>query len=443
MTSLAPRPLTGPAELTARAALAAMADGSLSAEDLMRACLARIHERDRVVRAFIDLHAEEALAAAIAADRAPMAERGLLHGLPVAVKEVFDVAGMRCPWGSPIHAGRTPAEDAECVRRLKAAGAIIVGTVVSTEYAIAAAGPTTNPHDPSRTPGGSSSGAAAAVASAMVPLAVGTQTVGSIVRPAAYCGVFGLKPTHGASPLTGIMPLSPPLDHVGILARDPADLQLAAQVLFGPFAGDPVSRDIAPPEAIEIPKALRVLVNETPVPQPVSATSRRAVATAANRLAAAGASLEPFAFPASYRRCGEVLDIILCRDMALAHGGDRDRAGAQMSDTLRSMIDRGRTTTIADYDAALATARAWRDELGQLISGDTVLISPATDDVAPPLKDGTGSNAPQALWSLVGLPVMAVPAARASGLPVGVQIAASDSREDLLLAVAAAASLPA
>lgn len=220
------------ASLGAAQAVAEIRSGEITCEQLVAACLNRITEREPEVRAFVDLRAADALAFARELDLGTPRADQVLYGAPVAIKEVFDVKGLLCGWGTPIHAERRPASDAPAVARLKRAGAVVVGTTVSTEYAIAAAGPSTNPCDPQRSPGGSSSGSAAAVAAGMVPLALGSQSIGSIVRPATYCGVFGLKPTRGAISTLGGMPLARELDHVGPIARHPEDLALACQVLF-------------------------------------------------------------------------------------------------------------------------------------------------------------------------------------------------------------------
>ena len=220
--------MDGIAELDANAIASLIRRGESSVEEMVCASLARIAALDGRVRAFRDV--AETADAVSETLRAPL--DGALRGVPVAIKETFDVQGMHCTWGTPIYRTRMPSRDAVAVERLRAAGATIVGTTISTEYAIGAPGPTTNPHDRSRTPGGSSSGSAAAVAAGMVPIALGSQTVGSIVRPAIYCGVYGLKPTHGAIDAGGVMPLSAVLDHVGVLARTPADIALVCRVLF-------------------------------------------------------------------------------------------------------------------------------------------------------------------------------------------------------------------
>lgn len=427
---------------SAAALLRVLADGSMSATEAMELCLSRIEDRDGSIRAFVDLDKEGALAAARSADAVPRTARGPLHGLPVAVKEVFDVKGLHCCWGSPIHRDRVPLDDAVVVRKLREAGAIVVGTAVSTEYAIAAAGPTVNPRDRTRTPGGSSSGPAAAVATGMVPVALGSQTVGSIVRPAAYCGVFGLKPTRGAIPGRGGMPLSPRLDHPGFFTRAAEDLPPLCRALFGHDPRDDASLDIAPPAALPDRRDLRILVSRRVPPDPVSAESEHAVDAAVERLKRAGSNIEPFEFAPAHNAVFDLLHTIMTHDMALAHGEQRDRNADLMSERLRALIDHGRTVTQSQYDDAVSTAERWRSEYAELLGDRSVILSPATDGAAPPMKQGTGSNRPQALWSLTGLPVVAIPCAEHRGLPLGVQVGAGPGREDCVIAVAEQFSTP-
>ncbi len=203
-------------------------DGVISSEQLVEACLARIRAVDRDVEAWTFLDPELALGQARAADEARMSGRviGPLHGVPVALKDIIDTADMPTENGSVLHAGRTPSRDASVTAMLRGAGAVILGKTVTTEFATRQPGKTRNPHDPAHTPGGSSSGSAAAVAAGMVPLALGSQTGGSTIRPASYCGVYGLKPTHGLIPRHGMFQLSRTLDHVGLFARSIDDLAL-------------------------------------------------------------------------------------------------------------------------------------------------------------------------------------------------------------------------
>ena len=305
-------------------------------------------------------------------------------GCRLPVKAVFDVAGMRCNWGSPIHQDRVPEADAPIVRLLKQAGAIVVGTTVSTEYAIAAAGPTNNPFDVARTPGGSSSGSAAAVACGMVPFAVGSQSVGSIVRPAVYCGLHGLKPTLGAIPKRGGMTLSPRLDHPGLLARTPDDIGLLCQVLFSSEEGT----EIAPPAEFPALETMRVLTARHWPPGPISETSLAALARTEQSLSNAGATVEAVDLPDKYGSVLGVLYTIMTHDMALAHGADRDRAGDQMSAPLKALIDQGRGVSKDEYDEAVGTSAEWKQELADQLGEGGVMLSAATQDVAPLKAEG-------------------------------------------------------
>ncbi len=393
------------------------------AVEAMRECIERIEALDPQIHAFVDFRADWALQQARAADDHGDRRRPL-HGIPVAVKEVFDVAGMQCNWGTPIHAGRVPSRDAPVVNTLRSLGAIVVGTTVSTEYAIAAAGPTVNPHDSRRTPGGSSSGSAAAVAAGMVPLALGSQSIGSVVRPATYCGVWGLKPTKGVLSTRGVMVLSEQLDHVGLFARSGADMEYAWRALC--------QDDIAQ----RMPSSLRVLGVSGPLRQRVQPASETALNRARALIRDAGLENAAFAAPDSFEQVEGHIFTILCRDMARHHGDDRRQFGAHMSARVRELIDRGSGISDDAYGEALAQAEAYREILlRELDIPGTVMLAAATDSTAPLMEEGTGSPLLQALWTLTGLPVLAVPCGEVGGLPVGVQLIAAPGQETLLFQV--------
>src|SRR5467141_1763622 len=237
-------------KLTATEAAAEIARGAVSAEDYTRACLDRIEAVDGEIKAFVHLDRDHALAQARSLDerRANGHSLGPLHGIPVAIKDIIDTADYPTELGSPIGVGRRTRHDATVVARLRAAGAVIIGKTVTTEFAYYHPGPTRNPHDHARTPGGSSSGSAAAVAARMVPLALGSQTNGSTIRPAAFCGVFAVKPSHGLVSRAGVLMLSRKLDHVGAFARSLADLALVLDVLAGYDPADPDTRPFAAPD---------------------------------------------------------------------------------------------------------------------------------------------------------------------------------------------------
>ncbi len=395
--------------------------GRHGAVDAMRECIERIEALDPQIHAFVDFRPDWALEQARAADDEGDRRRPL-HGIPVAVKEVFDVAGMQCSWGSPIHAGRVPNRDAPIVNTLRTLGAIIVGTTVSTEYAIAAGGPTVNPHDTGRTPGGSSSGSAAAVAAGMVPLALGSQSIGSVVRPATYCGVWGMKPTKGVLSTGGVMVLSEHLDHVGLFARSATDMEYAWRALSQNAAA-----------AHGAPPSLRVLGVSGPLRQRVQPASETALNRARAMISNAGLKIGEFAAPNSFEQIERHIFTILCRDMARHHGDDRRRSGAQMSARLRELIDRGAGIGDDAYEEALAQAATYRQVLlRELDIPGTVMFAAATDATATLLEEGTGSPLLQALWTLTGLPVLAAPCGEVAGLPVGVQLIAAPGQEKLL-----------
>ena len=385
-----------------------------------------IAARDAAIHAFCDLRTTAAPADAASLDALPPSQRMALHGVPVAIKEVFDVAGCRCGWGTPIHADRTPAADCEAVARLKAAGAVVIGTTASTEYAMARAAPTGNPYALEHTPGASSSGSAAAVAARFVDLALGSQTIGSGIRPAAYCGVLGLKPTHGSIPLTGAMALSAPLDHAVILARSLELVGTALSVLSGrtPDAG-----------TAEVPDAPRVVLVEPWFDDSVAPRPWGLVQAAADHLA--GGKAERARVPAAVAQTEQdCLETMLAADMWRHHAGDERAAGDRMSPALRAWLARGRLVDERAYADRLTQRQTIGQAMSAAFAGVDVLATLATTDVAPLRSQGTGSRAPQRLWTLLGWPALAVPLGLVDGLPVAVQLIARPHAERTLLSAA-------
>jgi Asp-tRNA(Asn)/Glu-tRNA(Gln) amidotransferase A subunit family amidase len=401
--------------------------GHYGVRDRVTAALRRIHARDATIRAFVDLD-PEAVQCAEALDADAAARSLPLFGVPVAVKETFDVRGLRCAWGSDLHRDRRPEADAEAVARLRRAGAVVIGTTVSTEYALGRAGPTRNPHDSGRTPGGSSSGSAAAVAAGLVPLALGSQSIGSIVRPALYCGVPGFKAGRDTVDLRGLMPLSPYLDQFGLFARSVDDLTTADRALRDPGTGE------GPAEAN------RVLLIRDPYPECVDAAGERALETACAAFEALGLPVVETRLDADFRRAADLLETILLHDLARLHGDRYHRLGGGMSDRLRRFFERGLGVSAEDCQRARGEAEALVASLKSLTTGPGIVLAPATDGVAPPMdRDGfTGSNRLQGLWTLMGLPTVAVPCERSEGLPVGVQLVSGPGCEPALMNAARA-----
>src|SRR6266481_5322263 len=307
-------------KLTATEAAAEIARGAVSAEEYVGACLDRIEALDGEIKAFAHLDREHALAQGRALDerRAQGHSLGPLHGIPVAVKDIIDTADYPTELGSPIGSGRRPRDDATVVARLRASGAVIIGKSVTTEFAYYHPGPTRNPHDHARTPGGSSSGSAAAVAARMVPLALGSQTNGSVIRPAAFCGVFAVKPSHGLVSRAGVLPLSRTLDHVGAFARSLPDLALILEVIAGHDPADPDTEPFAAPDF------RRLQCEEPPLP-PRFAFVRTALWDKADGetkaafeefVAAVGTAVESVDLPQSWAEAWELHRTIMATEMA-------------------------------------------------------------------------------------------------------------------------------
>jgi Asp-tRNA(Asn)/Glu-tRNA(Gln) amidotransferase A subunit family amidase len=415
-----------PHHLSAGAAARLIAGGELTAEALVGDCLERIAQREQVVRAWAHLDPEAALAQARERDRE--APRGPLHGVPVGVKDIIDTADLPTEYGTPIHAGHRPGRDAACVAALRAAGAVVLGKTATTELATYHPSPTRNPVDPQRTPGGSSSGSAAAVADAMVPLALGSQTAGSVVRPAAFCGVLGLKPTRGLLDTAGTLPLSARLDTLGVFAREVGDLELALAALAG-----------VPPGEVAVSAPPAVAFARTPWWDRADRDGRAAVEWAAARLADAGARVREVDLPPSYAPLPEVHDTLMAHDVAQSLAAEAEGHADQLSDILRAYIERGRGVPGQTAEEAVRLGVRCRDELAHLLAADEVLLVPAVVGQAPPLREETtGDPLFCRPWTLLGVPAVAVPGPRGpDGAPIGVQLVAPAGAERSLLAATA------
>jgi amidase len=408
-------------ELTASEATDLLGRGVVTAEALVRACLERIEALEPRVLAFQALDADLALREARRADAA--GRPGPLHGLPVGVKDVIDTADLATERGSPVFAGRRPESDAACVASLRRAGGIVLGKTVTTELAFYFPGRTRNPHDPSRTPGGSSSGSAAAVAARMVPAALGTQTAGSLVRPAAYCGVVALKPSHGLLPLGGVSPFAPSLDTLGVMTRSASDLTLLMAGLGA----------VLPP--VPVPARLRVGLCRTEAWDATLPASREAVARAAQALAAAGAEVADV--EERFQGLSDAQRTVMAAEGAVTLGPLRAAHGARLSPQLRAILDEGDAVS----PAALATARALAGEararLPALFGRFDFLLGASTTGEAPPGLDSTGDPALNRIWTLLGLPCVQLPAGRGpAGMPVGVQLVGPPDGDAALCAAA-------
>jgi Asp-tRNA(Asn)/Glu-tRNA(Gln) amidotransferase A subunit family amidase len=420
--------LTNLYALSAADAARFMAEGRFTAVEFVQACLDRVAQVDRDVQAWAFLDPEHALAQARAADESRLHGRpiGPLHGVPVGIKDILDTADMPTEHGSPLYAGRTPSRDATVVARLRAAGAIVMGKTVTTELAGRAPGKTRNPHDPGHTPGGSSSGSAAAVAAGMVPVALGSQTTGSTIRPASYCGVYGFKPTHGLIPRGGMFQLSRTLDHVGLFARAIDDIALLLEVLAGHDDADPDTRPRAraPYRAIaaeEPPLPPMFALLKAPLWDRVDADAKEAFAELAGDLGAQVEEVELHATAdAALAWQGVIADAEVAASLEREWQHGRDR----LSSVLRARLERAREIRAVDYLRALARLPALHASLVELFEQRyDAIVTPAASGTAPAGLESTGDPSFCALWTLAGMPALSVPLMRgASGLPLGVQL---------------------
>lgn len=417
---------TRPCDLSAVAAAAAIARRELSSQELVASCLERIEERDEAVMAWAHLDPGAALAQARAADAAE--PTGPLHGVPVGLKDIIDVAGMPTGFNSPIYPGYVPRSDAACAAMIRNAGGLILGKTVTTEFANRHPGPTRNPHDPSRTPGGSSSGSAAAVADRQVPLGIGTQTSGSIIRPAAFCGIVGYKPSFGEISRVGVKQQSGSLDTLGLCGRTVADVELLRAVLAGiPYR----------PEA---PHGLRIRVALCRPPDwdTADASSRAAVEQAASDMEAEGAEIVEMplpealfaSWPDDHRR---IANFEAARNFAHEKTRFREKLSRELYE---GRIANGERCTIEDYVASQRKATAMRAWVDDAFDRFDAILTLAAAGEAPTGLALTGDARFNSLWTLLYTPCMSIPAGTGpNGMPLGVQLVCRRFDDERLFAI--------
>jgi len=413
--------MSDPAELTATEAARAIRAGTLTPTALMEACLARVAAREPVVQAMAFVDAEQA--------RGAKPRPGPLPGLPIGVKDVLDTADMPSEYNSSIWRGHRPRADAACVAWAKAAGAVVLGKTVTTEFATRTPGLTTNPHNPSRTPGGSSSGSAAGVAAGFFPLAFGTQTAGSIIRPAAFCGIVGYKPSFGVVNRMGMKLMSDRLDTVGVMARSVADCALFVSAISGYDLGDP---DSCPPSGP------RIGVCRTPTWNRAGPETPELFERVAAHLIRAGATLSDFELPAEFNMLEAAHAVIMNNESARALGWEMNNALDQISPALRERLEWGLAQPEAALVESYALFRFLQGEFEDLMGGFDMLLTPSAGGEAPVGLEWTGDAGFNFIWTSLHVPCVTVPAGVGpNAMPLGVQIVAPRGRDREALAWAA------
>lgn len=389
-------------ELSAVEAARRIAAGEITSEALVRACLDRIEAREPTVKAWAHIDPEQALAEARTRDREE--PRGPLHGVPLGVKDVLDTADMPTAMGSPIYAGYRPRADAACVAEARRAGAVILGKTVTCELAGIAPGETTNPHDAKRTPGGSSSGSGAGVADMMVPVAFGTQTGGSVIRPAAFCGVVGYKPTFNTFNRQGVKFAAESVDTIGLIARSIEDVALVADTLVGRPAESVITLERPPRIGLT-----RTYLWDTKA-QPEAKT---AVEDAVERAAAAGATVREFALEGEFARLTELRETVNNVERAAACAWDFEHHRTLLSAQMQRTIELGRAVPHAAYVEAVRQAESCRLALDRHLADFDVLLTPSTNGEAPIGLHYAGDPSFQGLWTLLHVPTITLQIGRA------------------------------
>jgi Asp-tRNA(Asn)/Glu-tRNA(Gln) amidotransferase A subunit family amidase len=413
-------------ELTVTEIVAKIAAGEMTCEAVTRDCIERIIAREPVVKAWVKFNPELALAQAHALDSEP--RRGALHGVPIGIKDVIDTFDMPTEMGSPIYRGYRPTADAACVALLRRAGAVILGKTATCELAGMAPAATTNPHNPAHTPGGSSSGSAAAVADVMVPAALGTQTGGSVLRPSSFCGVFGYKPTYNTFNKAGLKPAAESIDTIGWIARSIEDIALLTAVL-GMDEPQPLRSMSAAP---------RIGLCRTELWDAAQPETKSAVENAAAALSKAGAVVRDVDLPGEFTGLPALArGTINHFERAACMAFEWDNHRGALSPQMRRYIENGLKTSRVDYVAAWRRVEQCRTLLLKVFDGIDVLLTPCVPGEAPKGLASTGDPSMQAMWTALHTPTMTLPTHRGpNNLPVGIQLVAQRYGDDRLFACA-------
>ena len=401
------------------------ASGAATCEQVARDCLARLEAREPVVKAFSFIDPEHVLREARALDA--RTRRGPLHGVPVGVKDIIETADMPTQMGSPIYRGHRTLSDASCVALLRAAGALIFGKTVTCEFAGPTAACTTNPHDSERTPGGSSSGSAAAVADYMIPLGLGTQTGGSVQRPASFCGVVGYKPSFGLINSQGVKPAAKSLDTVGLLMRTVEDAALFMRVLTNSESVQWLGGDVP----------IRIGLCRTYAWDSAEASTRNAVEDAARRLEKAGFGVRDVLLPSPCEELPKTREIINDFERARGMAWEWETRREEISVALAKSIRNGLAMPLARYVGALELVETCRQRSADAFREVDVLLTPTVNGEAPHGLANTGDHRFQSIWTQLGTPAVTLPThAGPNGMPIGVQLIGPRYSDDRLLAIA-------
>ena len=427
--------------LSAKEAIQAIENGEITSQELVQSCLDRIVEYDETIGAWVHLDPDLALEQAGAADesREQGNPLGALHGIPVGIKDIIDTGDMPTELGTPIHSGRTPSSDAALVEKLREAGAIILGKTVTTELAVFSPGKTTNPHDPTRTPGGSSSGSAAAVASFMVPLAVGSQTNGSIIRPASFCGVFGFKPTLNRISRHRVLAQSPHLDTMGAFGRTLEDIALISDVLMEFDSRDSSMQPRARPKMQKIlaeppPMEPHLAFVRTPVWDQAEESTKDAFRELISVVEDHVDIVElPSQFSEAHETHRRILEPGLAKYFAREYRDGKDK----LSSVLCEMIERGQQTLAVDHINAIDSVVEYNEMLDEIFVEYDAILTPTAPGEAPVGLDSTGSPSFCTIWTLCGTPALSMPLMQGpNNMPLGAQLVGARDDDGRLLRTA-------
>jgi amidase len=413
-------------ELTATEIVAAIEGGRTTCEAVVRACLERIAERETAVGAWAYCDEKQAIAAAQAFDKS--GKRGPIAGVPFGVKDIIDTFDMPTEWGTPIHRGRTTERDAACVALSRKAGGVLLGKTVTTEFANLHPGKTRNPHDLTRTPAGSSSGSAAAVADFMVPIAIGTQTTGSTIRPASFCGIFGFRPTYGEHRMHGVMEASGSLDTLGILSRSIEDIALYNDVLLG----------VSPQPIVDVSTAPRIGLCRSHIWDKIEPATRKLVEDAAERLARAGAKVSEVTLPDDFKQLNDAHRWISSFEFARTFTWEIENHWNEISDTLRGgRLNDGINGSLERYVASKIIAEQCRTQLDGIFGDYDVLLTPAAFGEAPIGMFAFDGVPLFQIWTALHVPVISLPVFKGpNNLPIGLQLIAKRHDDRRLFASA-------